>query len=105
MPHTLTVLNKTNYLHIIVTGENTPENVRSYMSAVRTTCQEQKCPNVLIEENLQGPGLGTVTVFKLVSEGVQNISRVLQRIAYVDINPDHRIESMQFAETVAVNRG
>lgn len=105
MPHSLTVLNKSKYLHITVTGENTAENVKNYMSEVRSKCRELQCPNVLIEENLNGPGLGTLTMFKLVSEGVQNTRRVLQRIAYVDVNPEHRIESMQFAETVAVNRG
>jgi hypothetical protein len=57
---------------------------------------------VLIEERLEGPRLGTLDVFEIVSQGSSRALGILQAIAYVDVNAAGDL--MQFAETVAVNR-
>jgi hypothetical protein len=57
---------------------------------------------VLIEERLEGPRLGTLDVFEIVSQGSSRALGILQAIAYVDVNAEGDL--MQFAETVAVNR-
>jgi hypothetical protein len=104
MSYALSVENKGAYLHITVTGDNTPENVANYLSEVRDKCVEHQCANVLIEENLRGPGLGTGIIYNIVTEASNQVWPVVLRIAYLDVNPDHNMGSMQFAETVAVNR-
>ena len=104
MSYILRVENKGEYLHITVTGDNTPENVANYLSEVHNKCVEHHCPNVLIEENLRGPSLGTGVIYNIVSEAGNQVWPVVQRIAYVDVNSEHSMEAMQFAETVAVNR-
>jgi hypothetical protein len=57
----------------------------------------------LIEERLDGPRLGTLDVFQIASEESSKAEGLLKAIAYVDVNADGHL--MQFAETVAVNRG
>jgi hypothetical protein len=104
MSYVPNVENKGAYLHITVTGDNTPENVANYRSEVRDKCTEHQCSNVLIEENLRGPSLGTSIIYKIVTEAGNQVWPVVRRIAYVDVNPEHNTGSMQFAETVAVNR-
>lgn len=104
MSYVLHVDNKGTYLHITVTGDNTPENVASYLSAVRDQCVEYHCPNVLIEENLRGPSLGTGIIYHIVTEASNQVWPAVRRIAYIDVNPEHNTEAIQFAETVAVNR-
>jgi hypothetical protein len=94
-----------DYLHATVTGNNTAENVRRYLAEVIKTCTEQGCTRILIEENLRGPSLGTTDVYALVTEGAQNAPSWLQQVAYVDVNPEHDVGLLAFAETVAVNRG
>jgi hypothetical protein len=58
---------------------------------------------VLIEERLEGPRMGTLDVFEIVSSGSTRFLRTITAMAYVDVNAPSQ-EMMQFAETVAVNR-
>jgi hypothetical protein len=99
----LTIENKPGYLHVIVTGDNTRENVVRYMEEVVRACTLRQCFRVLIEERLDGPRLGTLDVFEMVSTGSTRFLRTLRAMAYVDVNA-HSQEMMQFAENVAVNR-
>ena len=66
MPYKLTLHQKPAYLHAIVTGENTRENVASYLQDTRRECVARGCRRVLVEERLQGARLGTNDVFAIV---------------------------------------
>jgi hypothetical protein len=68
MTYKLTVEQKPAYLHVIVTGQNSKENV-------------------LIEERLDA----------------KRFAGILRALAYVDVKAEGSL--MEFAETVAVNRG
>ena len=99
----LTIDQKPTYLHIIVTGQCTRENVMQYMEDVIRECINRNYSDVLIEERLEGTRLGTFEVFFMVSEGAEQFLGRLHAIAYVDAEGDSVL--MQFAENVAVNRG
>ena len=103
--YNLTVEDKGRYLHFRVTGPNTAESVRGYLTDVYFTCAQLERAAILIEENLEGPGLGLVDIFEIVTEGTERSWPYVRRLAYVDVNPAHSRPDMQFAETVAVNRG
>jgi hypothetical protein len=105
MLYELTVERKPEYLHVKVTGDNTPQTVSKYLADVHNACSAHKCPNVLIEENLEGPSLEITDIYAVISERSKNTYPVVDRIAYVDVNSDHDSSRMKFAETVAVNRG
>jgi hypothetical protein len=94
---------KSGYLHVTVTGQNTRANVIAYMEAVIRECTLRQCFRVLIEERLEGPRMGTLDVFEIVSSGSTRFLRTITAMAYVDVNAPSQ-EMMQFAETVAVNR-
>jgi hypothetical protein len=102
MTYQLTINQKPSYLHAIVTGRNSRENVAQYLADILRECTARSCLRELIEERLEGPRLGTLDVFEIASEGSNNASGILQAIAYVDVNAEGDL--MQFAETVAVNR-
>ena len=103
MSYQLSIEPRPAYLHVIVTGQNTGQNVARYMEEVVRECAARNCPRVLIEERLEGPRLGTVEVFGMVSKGSVRFQRALQAMAYVDVNAQGDV--MRFAEDVAVNRG
>ena len=103
MSYALTISKKHNYLHARVQGQNSEENVRRYLEEVVQECKNAKCPRLLIEEQLEGPRLGASSVFEIASEGSFKTFGLFSAIAYVDIRAED--ESMQFTETVAVNRG
>ena len=105
MPYMLNVEQRGSYLYITVTGDNSYETVHSYLSEVRSKCLQYDCPDVLIVENLAGPSLDTMSIFDLVTRNSKQALQVVGRLAIVDINPEHRLEDMEFAENVAVNRG
>jgi len=103
MTYKLTLNQKPTYLHAIVTGQNSRENVAQYMEEILRECRARSCFRVLIEERLEGPRLGTLDVFEIASEGSRRTGGILKAIAYVDVNAKSNL--MHFAETVAVNRG
>jgi hypothetical protein len=99
----LTIDQKPAYLHVAVTGRNSGANVVRYMEEVIRECATRRCFRVLIEERLEGPRLGTIEVFGMVSKGSARFQRTLEAMAYVDLNAAGDV--MRFAEDVAVNRG
>jgi hypothetical protein len=103
MTYKLTIGQKPGYLHAVVTGRNSRENVVRYMEDVIRECAARNCFRVLIEERLEGPRLGTLDVYEMVADGSRRFRGMLEAMAYVDVNAQGDL--MQFAENVAVNRG
>jgi hypothetical protein len=69
MMYTLTIDQKPTYLHVTVTGRNSRENVERYIEDILRECTIRNCFRVLVEERLEGPRLGTLDVFDMVSNG------------------------------------
>jgi hypothetical protein len=103
MSYQLRIVEKPTYLHAIVTGKNTVENVIGYLRDLRRECEARQCFNVLIEENLTGRRLETWDVYQVASEGSAQARGLFRAVAYVDVNAGGDL--MKFAETVANNRG
>jgi len=103
MTYQLTITQKPGYLHCIVTGKNTMENVTAYLQELARECEARNCFRVLIEEHLVGRRLETWDVYQLVTEGSARNLGKLHAMAYVDVNAEGDL--MKFAETVASNRG
>jgi hypothetical protein len=99
----LTIDHKPAYLQVAVSGRNSGETVVRYLEEVIRECTTRRCFRVLIEERLEGPRLGTIEVFGMVSKGSARFQRTLEAMAYVDLNAEGDV--MRFAEDVAVNRG
>lgn len=99
----LTLTEKPGYLHAIVTGPNTLENVVTYLQEVRKECTERGISRVLIEERLTGRRLETWDVYQVASEGALRGQGSFDAVAFVDVNASGDL--MKFAETVANNRG
>jgi hypothetical protein len=102
MTYKLMIDQKPTYLHAIVTGRNSRDNVAHYIEDLYRECNARNCFRVLIEERLEGHRLGTMDVFQIVSDASTTARGILKAIAYVDVNAENN--SMHFAETVAVNR-
>ena len=103
MTYQITFRERPNHLHARVTGENSIENVKRYMEEILQKCIDSKWSRLLIEEQLEGPRLDTFKVFEIALKGSADSRGIFKAIAYVDINAEGDL--MQFAETVAVNRG
>lgn len=103
MSYQLKITEKPNYLHAVVTGQNSLESVMGYLQALLRECEARQCFNVLIEERLTGRRLETWDVYQIASDNSALARGVFRAIAYVDVNAGGDL--MQFAETVANNRG
>ena len=103
MSYQLQIIEKPTYLHAIVTGQNTVENVGGYLQEIVRECEARKCFEVLIEERLIGRRLETWDVYQIASDNSALARGVFRAIAYVDVNAGGDL--MKFAETVANNRG
>lgn len=98
----LTFIQKASYLHIVVTGWNSVENVIEYFTEIHRECEARKCFRILIEERLDGPRLGMLDVFQIVEDESNKAKGFFKAIAYVDVNA--KDDLMKFAEDVGVNR-
>lgn len=103
MEYHLTIIQKPKYLHAIVTGENTKENVARYLNELYEECKARKCSKVLMEEQLAGPRIDISDVFSIIDTRSNQITGMFEALAFVDTNA--RGDLMHFAETVARNRG
>ena len=103
MTYTLSIDTKAGYLHVVVTGRNTRDNVLRYMDEVLRESETRDCWYLLIEERLEGPRLGTLDVFDIASQRGRPLGSKVRGVAYVDVNASGDL--MKFAEDVAVNRG
>ncbi|MGB5131131.1 MAG: hypothetical protein WBO00_00845 [Steroidobacteraceae bacterium] len=103
MGYQLKVEQKSGYLHVIVTGQNSKENVAAYLAELRGECIARGCYRALIEERLEGPRLRTLDVFEIIFKGSKHALGMYTAVAFVDVNAEGDL--MQFAQTAAVNRG
>lgn len=91
-----------DYLHVMVTGDNTRENVEAYLKDVLEYCRRKSLEYVLIEERLDGDRLGLMDVFAIASEGSLQALGCFEAVAYVEPRMG---DFGEFAETVAISRG
>jgi hypothetical protein len=103
MDYKLTTTQRSNYLHAIIEGANTKENVIRYFEKIRSECKSRNCYKVLIEEHLEGPRIGMMDIYAMIERGSVESIGIFDAIAYVDVNAENI--TMEFAETVARNRG
>jgi hypothetical protein len=103
MSYQLKIIEKPTYLHAVVTGANTIENVMGYLQDLLRECEARQIFNVLIEENLTGRRLETWDVYQVASDSSAHARGIFKAVAYVDVNAGGDL--MKFAETVANNRG
>jgi hypothetical protein len=103
MSYNVTIAREAPFLHAVVTGLNTRDNVARYLADIMKECAARRSTRLLIEERLEGPRMDTMDVFQLTADGSSRAVGHFDRIAYVDVNAEGDL--MKFAETVAVNRG
>ena len=101
----LSIQEKEGYLHFQVTGDNNFETVKNYLGAIYEECVQRQISSILVEENLQGPGLKVMDIFQIAEEGSLRAGSEIRRVAFIDQNDEHSYANMKFAVTVASNRG
>lgn len=105
MSYTLETTRKPGYLHVKVTGKNSPESVKRYLEDVFGAVKRHHATGVLVEEHLTGPSINALDMIRIATGDVISSFAALRRIAYVDTNPEHAIEDMAVAEDILHQRG
>jgi len=99
-----TVTCAAGYVHAVIQGANTKQNIRAYMREVLEACRTARTRYLLVEERLTGLRLKTIDVYELVVAGAEDARGRLAAVAYVDVNAADD-SMMKFAESVAISRG
>lgn len=98
----LSYLSLPTYLHVIVTGENSVQNVAQYLEEMHHEAVARGATRLLIEDRLVGPRLPLFAVFDIVSAASARSAGVFEAIAFVELHGSG--DMTQFVEDVAVNR-
>jgi hypothetical protein len=96
---------KDGFYRVLVTGDNTPENVRRYLREVYDLCARTGASSVLIEENLSGPRLPPADVYRIILSASSDTLPVILRIAYVDVKAERETSNVDLGVAVAHDRG
>lgn len=102
MSYELNITEKLGYLHFVVTGQNTKDNIVHYVDDINRECTARNCFMVLIEERLDGPRLSIMDLFEIIQDITTRARGIYRAIVYVDINAEG--DSLKFAEDACVNR-
>ncbi|MFA6455457.1 MAG: hypothetical protein WCW40_01450 [Bacteroidota bacterium] len=89
------------YLHAVVTGNNTIQNVDRYLTDLQKATEHHCIANILIEEQLTGKGIDTFELFDVIRRQAKYARNHKLRIAYVDLNKEHHSTSVAFGENLA----
>lgn len=98
----MTIVQKPGYLHGIVTGQNSRENVADYLKRGLEECHARHCAHVLIEARLDGPRLALWDIFEIAAEHSKLDMGMFDAIAYVDCKAPGPL--LTFIENVSRNR-
>src|SRR4051812_14124367 len=82
----VTVEDRTSYVYARGEGARTPENAMRFLREVREACQRLGRTAALIDFRLEGPSLGTGTIYGIITERA-GAGASLARIAYVEGSP------------------
>jgi hypothetical protein len=96
---------KEGFVHVRVSGENTPDNVRSYLREVYELCARTGASSVLIEEDLRGSRLDPVEVYRIIMSASADTLPVILRIAYVDLQAQDDHSNVDLSVEIARDRG
>jgi hypothetical protein len=102
MTYEIKIIEKPGYLHFIITGQNTKDNIVQYVDDINRECKTRNCFMVLIEECLDGPRLSIMDLFEIIQDITTRARGLYKAIVYVDVNAEG--DSMKFAEDACVNR-
>ena len=102
MAYNFSVEQKPAYVHAKVSGDLTRPNARQFLVDAYQACIDRNVPSLLLEVAFTGD-LGLGEVCSVINERSPDGSN-LERIAYVDTNPDLQRDTAEFAEMVAQNR-
>jgi hypothetical protein len=67
LDYELTIVQKSGYLHGIVTGQNSREAVAGYLKQGLQECIARGFAHILIEARLQGPRLALWDIFEIAA--------------------------------------
>ncbi len=83
------VTSHADYLHVIVSGENTLQTLQTYTRETSEARRRLKQPRVLVVVELTGPDLSMLNVYQGVRDGSENAAGIGMKVAYVDENRSH----------------
>jgi hypothetical protein len=104
-PYRLEIEEHPAYLRATVTGAHTAPNALRFLTEAMAAIAKSGHTALLLEFNLTGPSLDSSSIYDVVAQRTA-LAAKLRKIAYVDKTTHGRdAAKMQFAETVALNRG
>jgi hypothetical protein len=105
LDYLFSVEERPDFLHVRISGVNTADNVRRYLRDTYEAAARTGIRSVLIEEDLRGPAIGAVEVYRVASDASAQTSPIIQKIAYVDLHASRSPSNIELAVAVARDRG
>jgi hypothetical protein len=102
---TVDIEQKENYLHAVISGENSLANANASFNEIYGACIFYRCSKVLIESHLSGASLDSIDMFDLVKKNYVKANSIGMRMAIVDMVTSHDVRGLKFGENLALISG
>ncbi len=102
MSYSLSITPEPGYLHALVIGDSSRATIEAYLAELLRECQTRNCRRLLVEEHLEGPCLGRMDIFQIVSAISIRARGQFEAIAFVDAIREGGL--IKYAENLANNR-
>ena len=104
MPYHLSIEEHPGYVHARASGEMSAENALRFLVEANAACRQRGGRSLLLEFGFSGPSLDGGAIYEIITARSAHAT-AFERIAYVDASTERDKAHMQFAETIARNRG
>ena len=84
MTYDVKYVRRPDYIHAIVTGQNSRENFLHYTDDVLAECRRAQCRRTLIEDKLTGPRMSDGEIFIVATEASRRALGFYEALAFVD---------------------
>jgi hypothetical protein len=95
---------KPAYVHISGSGTHSAEDLRRFLTDAARAAAASRCDSVLLELNFTGGSLDFGSLYPIIRERAAD-AKHFKRIAFVDVNPQHRVDRAEFVELAAIQLG
>lgn len=103
MSYSLQTIFDEGFVRFVVTGENSPATLASFLEGCIAICRRSGVRIALIEDRLSGRDVGLEVLFSVIGEACDDARDVADLVCYVKTAPEHDPGIVRFAENIATN--
>ena len=103
MGYSLQTVFDEGFVRFVVTNENSPATLASFLEGCIAICRRSGTRIALIEDRLSGKDVDLEGLFQIIGDACEGARDLVDLVCYVKTSPEHDPAMVRFAENIATN--